>query len=52
MVKLDRDGAAAGERLQGRANPSLGQDRRVDATCELPQLVLGIRQTLGHAGSG
>ena len=38
-VELDRDRRAAGERLERRAQPALGEDRRVDAAGDLAQLV-------------
>ena len=38
-VQLDGDGAAAGECVQRRSQPALGEDRRVDAAGKLAQLV-------------
>jgi hypothetical protein len=45
-VEVDRDGRAAGEGLQRGAEPALGQDRRVDPTRYLPELVEGGGQAL------
>jgi len=38
-VQFHRDGGAPPERAQRRAQPCLGQDRRVDATRDLPQVI-------------
>ena len=38
-VQFDRDHGSAGERHEGRRQAALGQDRRVDAPGQLPQLV-------------
>ena len=59
-VEADGDGGAAGQRPERRAQPALGEDRRVDAAGDLAQLLqhvvhLGDRalQPLGQlAGSG
>ena len=45
-IQADRNGRAAGQCLQRRAQPALGQDRRVQAIGDLAQLV----QDAGHLG--
>ena len=42
-VELDRDGGAAGQRLERRTQAAFGEDRRVDAAGELAQLVQRAR---------
>src|SRR6266702_3889359 len=43
-IELDRDRGPAGQRPQGRAQAALGQDRRVDAAGDLPQVLLHLVQ--------
>jgi hypothetical protein len=45
--QLDRDGRAAGQRLEGGGEAALGQDGRVDAARQLPQLLEGAGQAVG-----
>ena len=47
-VKSDRDGGAASQRPERRAQPAFGEDRRVDAAGDLAQLV----QNFVHLGDG
>jgi hypothetical protein len=49
-IELDGNGAPARERLQRRAEASLGQDRRMDAARHFPQIVLDAGESLGDAG--
>ena len=46
--QLDRDGGAAGQGLERRAQPALGEDRRVDAAGQLAQLVQRAGQPGGQ----
>ena len=45
QVDFDRDGGAARERVQRRPQPAFGQDRRVDSTGELAQIIQGAVQS-------
>jgi hypothetical protein len=48
QVELDRNGGATGERLDGRAQATLGEDEGVNPAGEPPQILQGTRQTVGN----
>jgi hypothetical protein len=48
QLELDRDGGATGPRLEGWAESGLGQDGRVDAAGDFPQLIQSGTETVGQ----
>ena len=49
-VELDRNRRPVRERLERRAEPALGEDRRMEPECDLPQSVEGCREPFGDVG--